>query len=327
MFKCLLAITLFFSIGFTQAQEVSLTARLDTNIIRIGEQMQLTLRAQYNVQNGTPTVNFPSYKDTIITGIEIISVNKIDTTLVDPTNDPYTFALQQSYILTSYDSGVYIIPGLPFQVNNNQQLSNAIAVQVATIQIDTTKGIVDIMEPMDLPISFGEYVKGYQNYIYWTLAIIALLLLAWWLIKKYRARPVVEKEEIIPDIAAHIWALEKIQELRVKNYYENGNAKQHYSELTGILRAYFEKRYQFLALEITSDEILREVRLFGWKTEELDSLRRLLTLSDLVKFAKEAPTKTDVDWSLTYVENLIDTIKVEEKEEEPEQPLLDENNA
>lgn len=324
MLKWLFAITwMICSLVAVNAQEVKLAAQLDTNLIRIGEQMKLTLSAQYNVKNGTPVVAFPVYKDTIITGIEIISQANSDTALVDPTNDPYTFKQTKSYLLTSYDSGVYVIPGLPFVINGNEQLTNALAIQVATIAIDTTKGIVDIMEPMDLPITFGEYLNIYKSYIYWAIALIALLVLIWWLIKKYKARPVKEVEEVIPDIAPHIWALEKIQALKGKNYFEQGNAKQHYVELTTILRAYFEKRYQFLALEITSDEILREIRLFGWKTEQQDSLRRLLTLADLVKFAKETPTKSDVDWSLHYVEQLIESIKIEEQE----QPDTDENNA
>lgn len=323
MYKWLLAIAWICSINLTSAQEVKLSASLDTNLIRIGEQLNLTLSAQYNVKNGATKIVFPNFKDTIITGIEIISKSKVDTALVDPTNDPYTFIQKQTLVLTSYDSGVYVMPGLPFQVNDNEQLTNVLAVQVATIAIDTTKGIVDIMEPIDVPMTFGEYLSVYKSYFFWGIAIIVLVILLWWLIKKYKARPVKEAVEVIPDIAPHIWALEKIQELKGKNYYEQGNVKQHYVELTSILRAYFEKRYQFLALEITSDEILQEIRLFGWKTEQLDSLRRLLTQADLVKFAKEAPTKTDVDWSLQYVEQLIDSIKIEE----PEQEETNENNA
>lgn len=307
----------------THAQEVQLHAALDTNIIRIGEQFTLTLQATYNVQQGTPQVVFPQYKDTIIENIEVISKNAVDTFLLDPTNDPYTFIQRQSYNLTSYDSGVYVLPPFQFSVNGQTTTSNALVVQVATIQIDTTLGIVDIMEPVNLPISFGEYMKMYQSYIYWGLCIIALLILVWWLFKKYRARPVVEKEAVIPDIAPHLWAIERLQELRNKPYFEQGNAKQHYIEITGILRAYFEKRYHFLALELTSDEILREIRLYSWKTEQTDGLRKLLTLSDLVKFAKEKPTKSDVDWSFVYVEQLIDDIKIDE----PEQAIDHENNA
>lgn len=323
MLKWLFTIAWICSISLVNAQEIQLSAKLDTNLIRIGEHINLTLSAQYNVKNGTPIIGFPSYKDTIIKGIEVISKQAVDTALVDPTNDPYTFIQTQSYLLTSYDSGVYVIPGLPFQINGNEHLSNALAIQVATIAIDTTKGIVDIMEPIDIPMTFGEYLSVYKSYIYWAIAIVVLLVLIWWLVKKYKARPVKETVEVIPDIAPHIWALEKLEALKHKKYFEQGNAKQHYVELTTILRAYFEKRYQFLALEITSDEILQEIRLFGWKTEQLDGLRRLLTQADLVKFAKETPSKSDVDWSIQYVEQLIDSIKIEE----PEQAETNENNA
>jgi hypothetical protein len=323
MNKWLLTIGLVVGMYASHAQEMSIQASLDTNIIRIGEQFKLTLSTTYGVKQGSPTIEFPQFKDSIISKIDIVSKQGLDTFLVDPTNDPYTFTQRQSYLLTSYDSGVYVLPPFVFKVNGQEYESNPLAIQVATIQVDTTMGIVDIMDPIDLPITFGEYLKLYQSYIYWTIFILGLLILTWWLIKKYRARPEVIVEEVIPDIAPHLWAFQRLEELKSKPYFEQGNAKQHYIEITGIIRAYFEKRYQFLALELTSDEILREIRLYSWKTEQMDGLRKLLTLSDLVKFAKEKPTKSDIDWSFVYVEKLIDDIKIDE----PEQETNHEDNA
>lgn len=323
--RYILIILCLFGLNLHQSSaQVSLNASLDTNIIRIGEQIHLTLEAQYNVSQQAYAVQFPTFKDTIIEGLEIIDQSTIDTALVDPTNDPYTFKLKQEYLVTSFDSGLYVIPPFQFTVNGEVQESSPLVVQVATIAVDTTKGIVDIVEPVNLPITFGEYLSIYKSTIYWTLAIIAILVVLWLVYKKYfKNRPVAIKIKKEPEIPAHEQALQLLLDLKSKNYFEQGLVKQHYVEVTGILRAYFERRYAFLALELTSDEILREVRLYKWTTEQYDGLQKLLTLADLVKFAKEAPTKNDIDWSLQYAEQLVLSIKVEEKPEEE----TDEDNA
>ena len=278
------------------------------------------MRANYRLDEGAINLSFPTYSDTIISGIEILNKSSIDTFFVDSVNDPYAFYQQQQYTLTSFDSGVYVLPEMSFVMNGEALTSRPMAIQVATIQVDTTKGIVDIVLPEDVPVTLSDYVKVYQSYIYWILGVIIILVLLWVLYKKLKRKQLsnpVKKQA--PALPPHVIAIQKLRELEQKNYFVKNKSKQHYVEITNILREYFEMRFEFLAMEYTSQEIIQHVKLYGWETRDYDGLKRLLNLADLVKFAKAQPKESDVAWSFEFVEELILATKPVEKEEEEDE--------
>ena len=111
------------------------------------------------------------------------------------------------------------------------------------------------------------------------------------LIWYYRKRP--EKEVVIeaakPGIPAHTLAVSKLKGLREKKLWQRGEVKQYYIELSDILREYIEKRYMIKTHEKTTDEIFAGLKYIDIAKENKNILRQILTLSDLVKFAKEKP--------------------------------------
>ena len=77
-----------------------------------------------------------------------------------------------------------------------------------------------------------------------------------------------------------------------EKYWQQGEVKKYYSELTNIVREYLEGRYDILALESTTDEILKDLQ--DLKEEEFEvelwsKLKDMLQTGDLVKFAKAKP--------------------------------------
>mgnify|MGYP001559896564 CR=1 FL=1 len=82
----------------------------------------------------------------------------------------------------------------------------------------------------------------------------------------------------------------ELHRLKDHGYHEEKNYKAFYSELSDILRRYLERRYGMEALEHTSSEILEELKRRSLDKETLDAAARVLTGSDLVKFAKLAPS-------------------------------------
>ena len=65
--------------------------------------------------------------------------------------------------------------------------------------------------------------------------------------------------------------------------------KEFYTSLSEITRRYLGRRYRFDALEMTSEELLREARSIGWDAPLLRSLAESAAESDGVKFAKMQP--------------------------------------
>ncbi len=94
------------------------------------------------------------------------------------------------------------------------------------------------------------------------------------------------EEQIIP---AHITALEALDKLREEKLWQQGKIKEYQSQLTHIIRAYLEERYQVPALELTTSEINTKLNKVDFDQSYTQDLTEILTVADLVKFAKATP--------------------------------------
>ena len=98
--------------------------------------------------------------------------------------------------------------------------------------------------------------------------------------------------------------------------------KEYYTILSGIVRKYLEDQFEILAMELTTYEILTDFeKSFGKNPDIRIKLEELLQLSDLVKFAKEAPSTerniNNLDKAIEFVElTKPDIQKDQEKEDE-----------
>jgi len=65
-----------------------------------------------------------------------------------------------------------------------------------------------------------------------------------------------------------------------------------------VLREYLEKRYQITAHEQTTEEIFVSLKNRDIPKESRATLKQILTLADLVKFAKEKPIQSENEKSM-----------------------------
>ena len=70
---------------------------------------------------------------------------------------------------------------------------------------------------------------------------------------------------------------------------DRGEIKQHFIEVSEILRTYLEGRYPIDAMEMTSHEVLDELKNVGLEQHVYDLFPPFFDRSDLVKFAKFRP--------------------------------------
>lgn len=306
--KKILYILLLLVVTFqVKAQSFSVEALPDTNKLMIGEQVKVNLRVTYRVDNGAVNVVFPTLYDTINEFVEIVSKSRIDTVIPDK-SDPYRFYQEQNIVLTSFDSGYYVVPPFQFVINNDTVETEAFLLEVNTLEVDTTQGIFDIKQPLSEPFSFLDWLK--ENW-WWMVAILVLAVAIYLLVRYLKNRkPKEVVEEIIPIIPYHVIALEKLEKLKQEQLWQKGKVKLYHSHISEILRDYLEHRYQINALEETTAEIIYGLRLQLISSEQMNKLTQTLTLADLVKFAKEQPLPLENEQSLIFAIAFIEATKI-----------------
>ncbi len=288
-----------------QSQSNHAVARLDSNTILIGDQVNLNL--SFSSKDAIPVL-FPIYCDTCMPGIEIVKRSRIDTI---KNEDGYR--LEQQLTITSFDSGEYVIPPIPFYNLDSVLLAEteSLSLTVHTLPVDTTLAIKDIKDPLSAPITIREILP----YIIIALFVFGLIVGSIFLIRYLRNR---KKPEVIakkkPKIPAHIIALQELNALWQKKLYQSGYVKQYYSELSDIVRVYIENRWDIAAMEMVSSEIVTSLSSMEIPTEVMRKLEQTLYLSDMVKFAKSDPLS---DENSASYQNIVDFVQRTKQEKEP----------
>jgi hypothetical protein len=309
----LFGVLMFYAL-LSVGQDMKVSASLDSNSIKIGEQVKLHLSIQYRADKGKHIkVKFPELTDTLRKEIDIVSQSKTDTIISK--NDPFLFTQSKTLILTSFDSGYWAIPPFKFSVNDDTAgiLTEPLLLQVNSIAVDTTQAIKDIKAPYEVPYSWIDWLKDNMYVVYGSLVAILLIIVIIFLVRKYRKMPAPMVIVEAPKIPAHILAFDKLEKLRNEKLWQEGKLKLYHSTLTDILREYIENRFKIQALEQTTDEILFGFRNVAVDDESKSKLRQVLVLADLVKFAKEQPLPNENELSMNNVYVFINGTKREEE--------------
>ncbi len=193
-----------------------------------------------------------------------------------------------------WDYGVFDVPGLHVEIDTNATVERMPTVNKRVFVLppsdyvhqDTTSAIAGIKTIIDEPKTWRDYL-----WIAYVLLGLGLCFLAYYLIKKFKKEEVhVEKvEEVIVIRPAHEIALEKLDRLKTEKPWET-DIKEYQSDLTFVAREYLENRYNIPALELTTEEILSKLKTVEFPDVHERDLKEILTMADLVKFAKARPT-------------------------------------
>ncbi len=101
-------------------------------------------------------------------------------------------------------------------------------------------------------------------------------------------------------------ALEALATLRADNLLAQGRVEEFYVRLSGIVRAYIERRFGVMAPEMTTEEFLaRAKQVSALLPEHRALLGEFLTASDLVKFARYVPGADEAGGALGAAETFV----------------------
>lgn len=308
------------SLTIAVAQQVGVEAKIDSVAIMIGEQahLQLTITARQGAK-----IVYPQFKRSqyIVPGVEVIDDSKADTSIVDG-----YWSVKKIITLTSFDEHLYAIPGVVVKVDGKSYKSNPIALKVITCDVDTLN--LDKFFPpksvQDNPFLWAEWTP----LMWMTLIVLILIALGGWVVIRLKQnKPIIARIRIVKKVPPHKKALDEMNRLKGESHIADFDQKAYYTQLTDTLRQYIRERFGFNAMEMTSSEILDNLRSAG-DEKMLTELSELFMTADLVKFAKYSTLLNEKDMNLLNAINFIDQTKREDMlTEERIEPTLSEEEV
>ncbi len=294
-------------IGQLQAQQPVVKATIDSTSILIGEQTMIRLEVAGN-KNKPLQLPVYSSSDTIITGIEVLEMFKPDTT--DLGNE--RIKINQNYMVTSFDSALYLIP--PFKVisGDDTTYSNTLGLKVTSMDVDTvTAKFIPIKDVINPKFVLTDFLPDY--WYWWLTGLIAIAAAAFILYRIYSKKSLIPFQKEEPQLPPHVKAINGLDAIKAEKLWQQGRIKEYHSMITDILRTYIEERFKTPAMEMTSGEILAKIRRINETDSVYENLKQILQLADFVKFAKYQPLPDENELSIMNSYLFVNQTKVEEK--------------
>ena len=262
---------------FSQLNAEVITA-VDITQVKIGEQINFTLQVK---TNSLSMVEFAA--EPLFLPFEIIEESPIDTLRAQQ-----HYLYTKRYALIQFDSGAYWIPPQKIVVDGFPKFSDSIAIEVATVKVDTVQQpLFDIKPIQTVERSHNQLIKNILIFFVFGLLLAILFVLN----HQYKKKKAALLEEIPPFDRA----IQELKALENELPQEQEEYKEYYSKLTDVVRRYLEEEADIDALESTSDELLDKLELrkdagtLDLSLETLNNLKKVLQNADLVKFARSAP--------------------------------------
>ena len=293
------------------------SATLDSTTLFIGDQTDLHLRAIGEVGE---QVTMPVLDKELIPGVEIVDRTIVDTISLKDGRVQY----DQYLTVTSFEDSLFYIAPLPFVSGDDTVWSDGLTLNVVQpFEMDTTDmAITDIKGVYKAPIWWW----GIFRWVLLAVLLAGVGIAGYYLITYLQRRKLEEAgNEVVtePLRPAEEVALEKLDAIKEKKIWQQGQVKEYYTQLTDVVREYIARRFEVSSIEQTSDETLRDIRpLLSERKDLYDQLRKMLTLADLVKFAKWSTTPDENELSLRNAYTFVKETTIKSLEDGAEAPTV-----
>ena len=271
------------SLELPAGQEVSISASMSTNQIRIGDPVRLTLSALHRENVRVEFPDIASGKDVLVRSSAV-------------TNELMANGLvktEQQITLTS------------------MTVTNHVIGEKASIRISTPDGVLTNAYPfLSLEVvsslqpgekdprpakgGLAQWPAPASRWLWAGLAALAVLAAAFLVLRKFLTTPrtILHMPKPVPP---HQVALDALDSLRAKGWIETLTIEPFYVELSAIVRRYLEGRFGLRAPERTTEEFIRDALTSRKLSDAHQNLvAGFLEQSDLVKFARHAPGQSDM---------------------------------
>ena len=302
-----------------KAQQVEVEGKVESTKVQVGKPftLDLSLKVPYGwfVEWNDFAIDTLSEQIDILKRGDVVRTADADSNVI----------VQQQLTLMTFDTGQIQLPavGLKYAQSFDDPMrmmafTEPIDLYATTIVVDTLQPYKPIVEPMAAPIQMKEVFP-------WILvALLAVLLgIGIWLFVKRRIVHVDEEGNIVhgPVIPPYDKAVDELKKLREEKMWQSGKVKEYFSSLTDIAREYIEGQFGVNAIEMTTDDILEEIKPLHFSKETYSKLKDTMQVADLVKFAKYSATTLESDTALSNMTEFVNesyahyqkTMKTEEE--------------
>lgn len=291
-----------FSLVFSQTE-----VKLLKSTLKIGEQTELIYQITFPEKEGQ--LSFIPHQKTIPSIIfnenSSLNTEKISQLeIIKPFKDSIYKIKNQltwigKYTVCSWDTGVFILPSTTISTQDSVYSFKEITFSVTSPKLVEGKEIYDIKEQfVAVTTDYFSWVKSYWIFI--LIGILLILIILIYFKKK-------KKKELIPpkELSLKEKTLLAIDSLEKAKLWQKNQLKEHYIELSFILRSFLSSRYELNLLEKTSFEtcFLLEKKLL--EKDTIKTIKKLLDYSDLVKFAKSSPNEYEIFTNLAQVKQIV----------------------
>ncbi len=300
----LLLLTFGCLISSSFAQDVMVSGKVQSDTVSVGKPFTFNMMMKAPYGSIVDWADFAA--DTLSEHIDIIKRGEVERTADADSN----IIVQQQLTLMTFDTGYVQVPsvGLAYSsslAGNSRMMAftKPLTLYSTTIAVDTTLAYKPIVPPIEQPLKFRDMFP-------WLLGLL-LLVLVGFLVRYFIIHRKSKQGEngnqtsgtVIPPYDKAIGDLET---LRQQKLWQVGKVKEYYSGLTDIAREYIEGQFGLNAVEMTTDDILQEVKPLHFDDTIFNKLKECMGLADLVKFAKCATTPLEND---TAMNDMTDFVK------------------
>ena len=265
---------------------ITIRATADKNRIAIGERIHLTLEAIFPSNEPMRFFDIDS-----IDHFEISERQKMDTV-----DDGGKIQLKQVLVLTSFDSGHWVIPSFLLPGHTS---TDSIAVDVVFSPFDPNQDYHDIKDVVDVQ---PEQPKKKENWYWYAVASAILLAFIIYLLVRKKKKP---EAAASPPIDAYKDAIQELEKLRK----ESPEVKIFFTKLVDIFRLYLLRRTGITSLQKTTDDLVVQLHSLKLPNDTFNTLAQSLRMSDFVKFAKYEAEENDRKTAFNIIKQSIDTIE------------------
>lgn len=258
----------------------TVTARVDRAEAHVGDPIHLEVVA---IAKSSVPVNLPSTLE--LGGFSLLDRKDGEQALGDG-------RMRRVYTLTvaTYAPGEKMVP--PVEVTYLGPRGDVRTVRTAPVPVKIASLIANEPEPA-LKDAAPPVTVMVQNlwpaYAAGALVAAALgALVTFLIVRRLRARRGARPGP--PPRPAHEVALEKLDRLGAYGFLENADNRPFYFAVSEVIREYLGARYGFDSLELTTDELMSELRRHAGREMVLSEVEGWLAGCDLVKFAKISPS-------------------------------------
>ena len=297
---------LLVSFNISLAQNISVNGYTDKQKYLIGDYIIYTLEIIYPSKF---QISFPKIQDSV-KQLEYIKSEKLINEKIEN-----RIRSSKKFIFSKYQADTVVIPEIKIELrekNTNKIIyasTSQIEIMITAFDVKDSKDIVDIKQPVKVP--FDWWIV-----IYILLGLCLITIVGYFIWKKYIKKKLNMAEENIVYIPPYKIALNRLAELENKRLWQQGKIKEFHSEITEIIRRYFEDEFLFKALEMTSDEICHELENNVRAKSIQNIVDKFFSNADMVKFAKFKPQPSINEEMLAQAYEIVNQTKGEFQENE-----------